>query len=90
MTNLRHDKGGTPHDHTGTTGGGYWLISHPDPGLRIAIRRSGFGWKWKVERESGGLLDTLAEGTALTRKRAKRKAEHESARIHRTSGTRRR
>lgn len=77
------------HGCTGTTTGG-WLISHPDPGLRIAIRRSRFGWKWKVERESGGLLDTLVEETALTRKRVKRKSEHESARIHRMSGTRKR
>lgn len=65
-----------------------WLISHPDPGLRIAIRRNGIGWEWKVEREVDGLLDTLAEGTALTRKRARAKAERASARIRRAAAAR--
>lgn len=39
------------------------------------------GWKWKVERESEGLLDTLAEGAAWTRTGAKRKAERVSSRM---------
>lgn len=52
--------------------------------IGIGRRRDGHGWTWRVLQTDGhGLLDVIREGTALTRRGAKRAAERAARDYHR-------